>query len=363
MLKFKNVFTFFIILIIFSFIYTKNPLVRIAIFYTGTLSGEIESCPTCRRIAKTGGLARRFTAFKKYGKKYNYKLILDAGSIFCVGADVNKNVNLIHKKAKLICQIYDLLEYDICNFGGYDLILPSDFIKTLNDSANFEFISSNIVDKNTSDLVFKPYTIKTVSGIRIGIIGVSSKFGFEPKDYIILDPVECINNILSEVKNKVDYIILLADLTNDDLMKIANLSDIDLILRAGSIIYRNYLEKVKNCFVSNVGDKGKKFGIIELNIKDIRDEFIDVSWMKLRIDNIDKQINKYRKNLEKANSTRASSGVIERLKEEKRELEDQLKLKRNWYELKLITLDDKFNESEYIKEMIKNYKNSLDNVR
>jgi len=71
---------------------------------------------------------------------------------------------------------------------GYDLFVAhwdftfgkETFLKRIEEleKGGCEFITHNVVDELWGDLVFKPYTIKEVGGVKLGIIG--SSFPFTP---------------------------------------------------------------------------------------------------------------------------------------------------------------------------------------
>lgn len=74
--------------------------------------------------------------------------------------------------------------------------------------ASFPYISANIVDSETGKLLFPPYVIKNVNGVKIAFIGAilknaaSSMLPENAKGLKFLDEAEAINSYIPEVKDK-----------------------------------------------------------------------------------------------------------------------------------------------------------------
>ncbi|MDF1553749.1 MAG: multiheme c-type cytochrome [Deferrisomatales bacterium] len=60
---------------------------------------------------------------------------------------------------------------DALNVGAYDLSLGIDYLLTLRKTAHFPLLSANLTDRNGT-LLFDPYLIRTIDGVRVGIFGL-----------------------------------------------------------------------------------------------------------------------------------------------------------------------------------------------
>jgi len=83
--------------------------------------------------------------------------------------------------------------------------------------SGFPLVLANVVDSRTRDPVLHPYVIKTVAGVPVGFIGVvttetpSIVANSGIKGLVFLDPVECVDRYVAELRAKgIETIILLA---------------------------------------------------------------------------------------------------------------------------------------------------------
>ncbi len=75
-------------------------------------------------------------------------------------------------RVDLLIQSYNDMGYDAVNVGEKDLIMGLTFLSDLTQKAKFPFLSANLLDKKTEKAIFKPYVIKEIAGLKIGIFGL-----------------------------------------------------------------------------------------------------------------------------------------------------------------------------------------------
>lgn len=69
--------------------------------------------------------------------------------------------------------IMNKIGYDAMTPGNVDFLFrKDDFLKNVK-ACNFPVIAANMSDMDSDDLILKPYTIKEVSGVKVGIIGLT----------------------------------------------------------------------------------------------------------------------------------------------------------------------------------------------
>ncbi len=164
---------------------------------------------------KLGGGASHATLIKyvrslKSDKRDN--LLLDAGD-FWQGKPIGTVTN-----GEAIIEYYNMIGYDALTIGNHEYdIKEKKIIKTL-EMANFPILSSNIVHKDTGELVdyVRPYIIIEKMGVNIGIIGVTTidtklmSFPDNIEGLDFLDEIETLNKYIPIVKEKgADIIIVL----------------------------------------------------------------------------------------------------------------------------------------------------------
>ena len=97
-------------------------------------------------------------------------LLLDAGDIFHGTPEGNKY------KGNSIIEIMNVLQYDALSIGNHEFAFGEDNLDALSKKANFPFLSCNIIKSKTnkSPDYLKPFIIKQMRDISVGIIGVTT---------------------------------------------------------------------------------------------------------------------------------------------------------------------------------------------
>ncbi|RKY61230.1 MAG: multifunctional 2',3'-cyclic-nucleotide 2'-phosphodiesterase/5'-nucleotidase/3'-nucleotidase [Candidatus Neomarinimicrobiota bacterium] len=96
-------------------------------------------------------------------------LLLDAGDIY-QGTPVGTKT-----KGEAVIEYMNSVGYDALSVGNHDFDNGWHNLKHLSEMANFPFLASNLFSKTTGEIVdfVKPYIIKEIQGIKIGIIGTT----------------------------------------------------------------------------------------------------------------------------------------------------------------------------------------------
>ena len=112
---------------------------------------------------------------------------------------------------------------DALGIGGKDLNLSIPTLKQIESQSRLNMIASNIKDKN-GNYPFNRFSIIESAGVRFGVISVSSDQDVNQDDIIIENPSTVITQLVEDLKDKTDFIILLAQMRTDKLeVLIANL--------------------------------------------------------------------------------------------------------------------------------------------
>jgi 2',3'-cyclic-nucleotide 2'-phosphodiesterase (5'-nucleotidase family) len=127
-------------------------------------------------------------------------------------------LKMITEKAYLVIESFNLLGYDALGIGDDDLSLGKEFLMGISKKANFPFLSSNLMDEGSGKLLFPPYILKRINGLRVGIFSLLSPDSFlgqgDPrrKGLTFRSPVETAQSMVKELQPKTDLIILLSHL-------------------------------------------------------------------------------------------------------------------------------------------------------
>lgn len=263
-------------------------------------------------ISVAGGVSRIVTAVKKI-KGYNPHgvLFMDAGDTIQGAAEVALS------EGEVAIPILNEMDIDLAIPGNWEVVYGTQKFKELVLKANYPFLASNIRDSKTNELVFKPYEIRAINGIRIAVIGftdpdvpVRQPPGFSAG--FIYEGNKVLQPLINEIRNskKADVVVLLTHIGLPKAVALADkLSGVDVILssdtheRTYSPIVRGDTWIVEpGAFGSFIGQLDielttegkikKKWKLIELKAN----EFMADEQMSLLVD---KTLSPYRSQLDK----------------------------------------------------------------
>lgn len=233
---------------------------NVEIFFTADTKNELFVCG-CKE--KLGGLARRKTAIKQ--SKYPH-VVVDCGE-FTKGS-----TRLEILKSETLLKCYNNIKYDVINVGGTEERIGRELMNRFDKIADAPFISANIADEK-GKLVYPPYKIITVDGLKLGFIGVTSSAFSKPESvlgFMVLDLTKQLAKYVPEVDKQCDLVIVLASVRDNELQTIATSnSKVDLVLGGRTF---NYSEndrptKVANTIIHKTGSIGKYLGRIRLDLQ------------------------------------------------------------------------------------------------
>lgn len=219
------------------------------------------------------GFAKLTTLFKQYKAQNPNTLVLDAGDTFH-GQTIATLV-----EGESIAKLMNIMGYDAMTAGNHDFNYGYQQLIKLDGMTNFPILSANLVKKSDGTRILTPYLIKELDGIKIGIMGLSTPettYKSHPKNVEglrFIDPVEEAKVMVAELKGKVDVIVALAHLGNDESAqhtssKLAQaVPEIDLIVDGHSHTTLNNGMLVGNTLIVSAGDYDKNLGTVQLTFE------------------------------------------------------------------------------------------------
>ncbi|MEW6684928.1 MAG: hypothetical protein AB1393_01820 [Candidatus Edwardsbacteria bacterium] len=234
---------------------------EITILYSNTTGGNLFPCH-CPSEPK-GGLTKRATLIKQHREKEQI-LLLDSGDLFGVMPD--------EKRDSLLMCTYRAMRYDAVSIGDQEFSNGTAFFQRMMQKSKIPFLSANIFQKGL--LLSKPYIIKKINEVKIGVIGITSPraFFFTPKpqiEGITVEPwEEVVPKILKEIRPKVDLLILLSHLGYEEEQKIPEkFPEIDLIVGGHTQNLIETPEKIGQTLLVEAGAGGKYLGELKLKLE------------------------------------------------------------------------------------------------
>jgi hypothetical protein len=166
--------------------------------------------------------------------------------------------------------------YDVANVGEKDMMEGFKFFFELTQKAKFPFISANLIDKKTGKPILKPYVIKEVAGLKIGIIGLMSD-AFNPTlqerdpGLTVQEPSTISKALIKNLKENCDLLVVLSQLGE---MKDKSLAkenpQIDLILGGGGEARRAVMERVNEVPIYRLEPRGGYLGRVDYFLSDAK---------------------------------------------------------------------------------------------
>ena len=225
---------------------------------------------------KTGGYAQLASYLKKERKKNPYTFVLDTGDMF-QGSELS-----IKTTGKAMIPILNQLEYDLYLPGNWEVIYHKKMMQTLLGSLNAPKVCANMYhdlgDKKRGELIFQPYHIWNVAGVKIGFLGYTDPLvplrqsPIYSKGIIYTQPEENLAHYVDVLRNQEQcaYVLIIAHLGLSQQIALANKPEcqgVDYILGGDT---HERVRKPIQCKYSKVvepGAFGSFVGRLELTIQ------------------------------------------------------------------------------------------------
>jgi 2',3'-cyclic-nucleotide 2'-phosphodiesterase (5'-nucleotidase family) len=158
-----------------------------------------------------GGVTRRHTLIRKIREEAGKDrvILVDAGDLF-YGTEHSGA-----RQAEIGCAAYQLMGYDAVTIGNHDFDYGRDTLQKCLFTYQTPWISATLIDLETRQHYLKPYRIKSISGIRVGIIGLTSPDAFKKKErkkalgLTISSPVTAAQELRARLRQDADVYIAL----------------------------------------------------------------------------------------------------------------------------------------------------------
>ena len=315
-----------LIILFFLFLGSSISLgngVSLTLIYTSNTLGEVEPCGTCPEGGDSGGLPRRSHYLKTVKEEVKNLLILDGGDALVISYFGQPSEReKARRRAEFVLRLYETLGYHALNIGDTDLGLGIEYLRNLQKNSKIPFLSANLKEKKTKKPVFKPYLIKEIEGLKIGILGlitteISPNIQKELKDYFIENPMKAAAETINRFMPSCDYIVALAHLTPPETETLAKeVPGISIIIGGND---RSFIlpKKIHRSIYVQTDAFGAHVGRMNLKFIKGSNEFLDILPRTM----IQKNIKEVQKKMEEPNYAKE----IEKLQEIQKKFYEQLK--------------------------------------
>jgi len=214
-------------------------------------------------------------------------LVLDAGDLLFkkfTNPIPEHELKMVTEKARLIIESFNLMGYNALGIGDDDLTLGKEFLLEISKKVNFPLLSSNIFDEASEKLLFQPYIIKQINGLRIGVFSLLSPDLFlgqsDPrrKGIVVRPAVEVAQKMVKELQPKTDMIILLSHLSYQKDVELAQtVPGIHLIVGSHTGMNLVYPQILKNSVILQTSPKGMSAGRLDLTLTNNETSFYNLA--------------------------------------------------------------------------------------
>ena len=266
-----------------SFAFTSDETI-ITILHTNDTHSQIDPLPANDRNAGKGGVARRATLVKRIRKENPNTLLIDAGDVLQGTPYFNYYRGEVEYKAM------SAIGYDASTLGNHEFDNGIEALAAALKFANFDIVSTNYDVKGTAlEGRVKPYVVKTVGGIRVGLfgLGISPTALITPENFkgvTYNDPVIAARNVVKTLREqeRCALVVCMSHLgyplssrpsnNIDDLKLAAQVDGIDFIASGHSHLFMEKpVEQTQPCgaktLIFQVGKSGINMGRVDFTFR------------------------------------------------------------------------------------------------
>jgi 2',3'-cyclic-nucleotide 2'-phosphodiesterase (5'-nucleotidase family) len=166
-------------------------------------------------------------------------------------------------KGESMLEVMNEMGYAASAIGNHEFDFTVDVLKQRITEANFPYLSSNIRLKSTGDIpeFVTPYIIKTVAGLQVGIIGLTTRstpwstFPDYVRDYNFVPYADALNEIVPQVREAgADILIVIGHVCREELEDLVPLAkELDICLLTGGHCHKRYSEKIDGIVLMESG--------------------------------------------------------------------------------------------------------------
>lgn len=217
------------------------------------------------------GYAKLAGIIDSYRKANPNTLLLDAGDAVH-GTTFATLVN-----GESVVQVMNKMGYDVFTPGNHEFNYGYERLLELESMMKFPVISANVKIAKDNTSLFKPYIIKEVDGVKVGIFGLTTPetaYKTHPKNVeglTFADPTKDAQAIVDELEDKTDVIVALGHIGQDTSsvdtsLKIVKAVDgIDVFIDGHShTVLEHGLTADHNTLIASAGEYTKYLGVVDL---------------------------------------------------------------------------------------------------
>ncbi|MBT2694893.1 bifunctional UDP-sugar hydrolase/5'-nucleotidase [Bacillus sp. ISL-55] len=219
-------------------------------------------------LRNTGGFPRIAKYIKDLKSQAENVLFLDGGDLF------HGTLPLVATKGEAILPALEKMGLDGWVPGNWDFAYGKEQLSSLLKALPFPSVACNIKDQETNESFMKPYIIKEMEGVKVGVIGLTYPYVDETmpesfsKGLEFSRGVEETRDCVEELKGQVDLVVLLSHMGLPLDVELATLVDgIDIVLSGHSHDRVEEPITVNDTLVVQAGSSASFLGKLDITLE------------------------------------------------------------------------------------------------
>jgi 5'-nucleotidase len=218
-----------------------------------------------------GGLDRLAGAISQVRKDHpDDLLLLDAGDLLgdTMIADLTKGEALL--------AVLNRLNYDAMTIGNHEPDFGGAVLRKRAGEAKFPFVAANLEEPPDGKLLLKPYLIRTVGGVQVGVLGLAypetarTTAAKNVEDLKFTEPVAAVKRYLPKMREDgAEIALVLSHLgLGGDKQLAESVPDLDVIVGGHSHNRMTEALRVGRTLIVQAGAHGSDLGRLDLTVRD-----------------------------------------------------------------------------------------------
>ena len=216
-----------------------------------------------------GGFGRLAGAVAQARKGAENVLLLDAGDL--IGDSMIADLT----EGKAMVEALNHLKYDAMSIGNHEPDFGTGVLRERMKEAGFVVIAANLIERKGSKLFAKPYVVKKVGGVSVGVLGLAyPKTGWTTAaknvaEVEFQDPIPAVKHYLPKMRDDgAELVVVLSHLgLGGDKVLAEAVEGIDVIVGGHSHNRMSEAEKVGATLIVQAGAHGSDLGRLELTVE------------------------------------------------------------------------------------------------
>lgn len=247
-------------------------MATVVILHTNDLHGHLTAWKGWEGDLKdkvVGGLGRLAGAVAQARKEAKDALLLDAGDL--IGDTMIADLT----EGKALVAALNHLGYDALAIGNHEPDFGTAVLRERMKDASFSVVAANLIERKESKLFAKPYIVKKVGGVAVGILGLAypktawTTAAKNVAEVEFQDPLPAVKHYLPKIREDgAELVVVLSHLGLGGDKSIARAVDgIDVIVGGHSHNRMPKAEKIGTTLIVQAGAHGSGLGRLELTVE------------------------------------------------------------------------------------------------